>query len=283
MTCSEKNTSVQAENDDPKGPEFASWQSYRNFARSVCRDRRYVWKKEAKAFLDTVLASIRERDRTISEGSILYRAQHGLVCEEDECGVTILAHDRERMKPLAGRAREGRANPAGISTLYMAFSEQTAISEVRPWIGSELSVAQMRISRDVKVIDLSPNHGQTSFQHLSFAELSGNKPTSRERKEMAVWTDIDNAFSRPVMRTDQTADYVPTQILAELFCEQGYDGLVYRSQFGESGYNICLFDAGDAEVINAAPYRVAGIDIKFEEIGSRWYSKSHHDMSGSED
>ena len=229
--------------DDPKRPEFASWRSYENFARRVRQKRRYVWEPEVTAFLDTILATVRNRARKISKGSILYRAQQGIEYHEDDDGVDILAYGGERMKPLSGRAREGRANSAGIPILYLASSEQTAISEVRPWIGSEQSVAQFKVVRDVKVIDLSPGHGQTSFQHLFYSELLGEKPVSQEKKEEAVWIDVDNAFSRPITRSEETAEYVPTQILSELFCESGYEGLVYRSQFGESGYNIALLGA----------------------------------------
>lgn len=264
---------IAMRHDDPKGPEFASWRSYQNFARRVRRERRFVWDQEVTAFLDTVVATIRERDRKISKGSFLYRAQHGVVYHEEKEGFAIWAHGRERMKPLSDRAKEGRANPAGISMLYLASAELTAVAEVRPWVGSELSVAQFRIARDLRVIDLSLGHGQTSLQHVLFSELLGERPVSREKKEEAVWIDIDNAFSRPVTRSDATADYVPTQILAELFCAKGYDGLVYRSQFGESGYNIGLFDVGAAEAISASPYQVTGIDVKYEEIGSGWYSK----------
>ena len=269
--------------NDPNGPEFANWRSYQDFARAVRQERRYVWEQKVTAFIETVMATIRERDRKLSEGSILFRAQHGIVYCEDEDGVDILAYGSERMRPLSDRAKEGRANPAGISMLYLGSSEQTAISEVRPWTGSELSVAQFRISRDVKVIDLSLGHGQISFQHLFFSELLGEQPVSREKKEEAVWIDIDNAFSRPVTRSDETADYVPTQILAEMFRDNGYDGVVYRSQFGETGYNIALFDVGDAEIINAAPYQVTGIEVKFEEIGNRWFSKKHYDRDGNDD
>ena len=274
---------ITMQSDDPKEPEFASWDSYRNYAKRVCRRRRFVWDEETRAFLDTVLATIRSRDETVAEGSILYRAQHGIVYDENENGVNIVAHSSKRMKPLVGRAKEGRANPAGISMLYLASSEQTAISEVRPWIGSELSVAEFRISRDVKVIDLSKGHGIKPWQYLVYSTLFEKNPTDKRHKEVSVWIDIDNAFSRPVMRSDETADYVPTQILAELFCEKGYDGLVYRSQFGEEGYNICLFDAEVAEVVNAAPYRVTEIAIEFEEIGDRWFSKSHYDEDESDD
>lgn len=281
VNCRLMKTAMQ--NDDPNGPEFASWRSYQNFAKAVRRERRYVWEQGVTAFLDTVLATIRERDRTISEGSILYRAQHGVVYREDEDGLDVLAYGGQRMKPLRDRANEGRANPAGISMLYLGSSEKTAISEVRPWTGSELSVAQFRISRDVRAIDLSLGHGQTSFQNLFFDELLGEKPVGRKKKEEAVWIDIDSAFSRPVTRSGDTADYVPTQILAELFRDNGYDGLVYRSQFGQAGYNICLFDVGDADIINAAPYQVTDIDIGFEEIGNRWFFRSHYDKNVSED
>ena len=265
--------------DDPKRPEFASWRSYENFARRVRQKRRYVWGPEVTAFLDTILATVRNRARKISKGSILYRAQQGIEYHEDDDGVDILAYGGERMKPLSGRAREGRANSAGIPILYLASSEQTAISEVRPWIGPEQSVAQFKVVRDVKVIDLSPGHGQTSFQHLFYSELLGEKPVSQEKKEEAVWIDVDNAFSRPITRSEETAEYVPTQILSELFCESGYEGLVYRSQFGESGYNIALFDVQDADIINAAPYQVTSIDVKFEEIGNRWFANKHYDKA----
>ena len=264
--------------DDPKGPEFASWRSYTNFAKRVRHKRRFVWEPEVTAFLDTVLATVRNRDRVIHQGTILYRAQHGINYHEDDYGVKVEALCPERMKPQSDRAIEGRANPAGIPVLYLSTSEQTAISEVRPWIGSELSVGQFKILREMKLIDLSLGHGKTSIQYLMFSQHLDENPISRERKEEAVWCGVDNAFSRPVTRSDETADYVPTQILSELFCDNGYDGLVYRSQFGKCGFNIALFNVQDAEVINAAPYEVNGIELKFEEIGNSWFSNKHYDQ-----
>ena len=179
------------------------------------------------------------------------------------------------MKPLRDRAKEGRANPAGIPVLYLASAKQTAISEVRPWIGTPLSVAQCKIVRDLKAVDLSFGHGKLSISHLTLKELGGVEGLDAQKKEKAVWIDIDNAFSRPVTLSDDAAGYAPTQILAELFQDAGYDAIVYRSQFGEMGYNIALFNVEDAEVITAAPYHVTGIDVKFDEIGDRWFSKKH--------
>lgn len=263
--------------DDPDKPEFASWRSYQEFARRVRHVRRYALDTETRAFLDTVLATLRDRDVTISEGMNLYRAQRGVdydpvVQDGIEVGEEPHGFGPARMKPLANRAREGRINPAGISVLYLASSEQTAISEIRPWVGSEVSIAQFKILRKLRAVNLSLGHGKISIGYILEEE-----PTS-ETKEKTVWVDIDNAFSRPVTLSDDSADYAPTQILAELFRNAGYDAVIYRSQFGEKGYNIALFDVDDAEAINCAPYQVKGIEVTFEEIGNRWFSTKPRQM-----
>lgn len=258
--------------DDPKRPEFASWRSYTTFAINVRRKRRYVWDPEVSAFLDTLLATVRNRDMKLNKGSIFFRAQAGIDENEHEGELVVLAHKAERMKPQSERAMEGRANPAGIPVLYLATTVQTAISEVRPWIGSKLSVAQFELSKDLKAINLSVGYGESIYDHLTFAQLLGNEATEPEEKEKAVWTAVDNAFSRPITLSDNVTDYVPTQILAELFCDNGYDALIYRSQFGEEGFNIALFNIQDAELLNAAPYEVTAIEVKYKEIGNRYFS-----------
>jgi RES domain len=263
--------------DDPEKPEFANWKSYTHFAERVCRKRRYVWGVEENAFLDTVLATIRDRSGYLKQGTIFYRAQQGNdwrdVTDAEGKIVTQEAagYDAKRMKPRPNRANEGRANPAGISVLYLGTTEQTAISEVRPWIGASLSVAQFKTLKRLKAIDLTRGHGKSSFFSVlhRFAN-DGEQPTAEE-KEKAVWIDIDNAFSRPVTLSDDEADYVPTQILAELFRDAGYDAIIYKSQFGEKGYNVALFNVNDADAINCAPYRVTEIEVKFKVDGDHWF------------
>lgn len=264
--------------DDPSKPEFASWSSYHVFSQHIRHDTRYVWKKEVQAFLDTVIATLRHRDVNVPSGRLFFRARLGVEYEDEvKEGVIIgrcpSGYGPAGMKPLQNAASEGRANPAGIPLLYLASTEQTAISEVRPWIGSEVSVAQLKTTRALRLLDLSRGHGKNSMAEITFPELFGEEPITPEKKESVVWMDIDNAFSEPITRSEVTADYAPTQILAELFHSIGYDGIIYRSQFGSNGYNIALFSLGDADVINCAPYRVSAVDIQFKEIGNRWYKK----------
>jgi RES domain len=262
--------------DDAQKPEFASYNSYWNFAKNVRHKSRFVWDEAISQFLETVKATIHERDVDLKKGTILYRASIGIdwrpvydddgneICDEEA------GYKAERMRPRRFQATEGRANPAGLPVLYLASTEKTAISEVRPWIGSAVSVAQFKIGREIRALDLSVGHGKSSIPEFKY--LLGHEVPSAKVKERSVWTDIDNAFSRPVTRSDDGGDYAPTQILTELFKAAGYEAIIYKSQFGEKGYNIVLFDIDDALPINCAPYTVTEINVESKESGNRWYA-----------
>jgi len=139
-----------------------------------------------------------------------------------------------------------------------------AVSEVRPWIGSELSVAEFRIARTLRILNLSAGHGLEAGG-MTLADVLHDQALP-EFKEVSVWIDIDNAFSTPVTRSDESADYVPTQILAELF-RRDYDGVLYKSNFGRDGYNVALFNLGDADMVKCTPYRITSIDLQYSEFG----------------
>lgn len=263
-------------------PEFASWDSYQKFAQHVRQAKRYVWDDEIRTFLDTVLATTDGRDGELREGQLFYRAQRGVDwCDkmdtdgnwigEDVCGLGAL-----RMKPLAGRAREGRANPTGIPVLYVGTTVPTVISEVRPWVGAEVSVAQCKLLKPLRTLDLSQGHGKSSLPRNFFGHVLNGENVAAHEKEKCVWIDIDNAFSKPVTQSDDHADYVPTQILAEMFHSAGYDAIAYKSHFGDDGqrlgYNIAIFDPSAVEIVSCAPYQVRTIYIEAEQIGNPWTS-----------
>lgn len=268
--------------DDPDKPEFASWRSYQVFEQRVRQVCRYIWDREVHAFLDTVKATLKQRDVKIRMGKRLWRAQLGIEYVDDEVedgqgGMVVRPHPSgfcaARMKPLATHARDGRASPAGIPVLYLASSEKTAISEVRPWVGAKVSIAQCKVKRDLRALDLTVRHGEWSWGHFTDVDIMNEKLMPADKKDISVWTDIDNAFSTPITQSESSTDYVPTQILTELFKNIGYDAIIYRSGFVSKGYNIATFNLDDADVINCAPYGVKQVEVTFEEIGSRWFTK----------
>lgn len=202
----------------------------------------------------------------VKKGQCFWRGQLGYSMEphyEDNQYICDLPspYGPLRMKPLTDRAKEGRANPKGIPYLYCTNQLETAIAEVRPWIGSLISVGQFRTMRPLKLIScLAVTKPRRFFM----------KGVPKSDWDKAVWWDIDRAFSKPVTLSDDTADYAPTQIIAEFFKEQGHDGLVYKSAFA-GGYNLVLFDPKLAELVNCSLYEVKNIDFKFTRTGEQYF------------
>jgi hypothetical protein len=86
-----------------------------------------------------------------------------------------------------------------------------------------------------------------------------------------VWTNINEAFSEPAERGDESVDYVPTQILAETFKSLGFDGIAYWSSYGESGFNVALFDPTSADLITCGLCRVRDVSVKVSEEDTPYF------------
>lgn len=254
---------------------FSSYRSYWNFQKTVIQNERYIRSTETQEFLDAVLSTCQERYADIPAGYLLWRSQLGhnwRVTEQD--GVEfedVCPHPSERMKPRKNRASDGRANSQGIPVLYLATKEETAIAEARPWIGSYVSVGQFKTRRPLRVIDFSKDD-EVSGTPLFFDVDAGFYEPSAEEREKAVWSEIGRAFSKPVTRNDEDNDYVPTQILTELFKANGADGIAYRSNFGEDGFNVALFDIDSAELVNCALHQVHDIGVETSVQGNPYFT-----------
>jgi len=243
--------------------EFKSVYSYSVFAQRIIHHNRYVRDSETEEFLKTLLVSTRQHEKVrFKKDSGFWRAQIGNGWREipDENGKCIgyepCAFPRKRMKPLPDRAREGRANPKGVPCLYGATKKETALAEVRPWLGQYISLGFFVVRRSLKLMNfLTPDP-----KHRFYFE----EPEPKER-EMAVWADIDRAFAEPVTPNDETADYAPTQVIAELFKHEGFDGIAYRSSFSD-GSNVALFDLKSADLARCSLHDLRDIKHDFREV-----------------
>lgn len=217
--------------------------------------------KHVLTFLNTLLETSKQRHRCISEGKYVWRAQLGCDFEErmqnDDVWDEPVAYPPERMKPPPHVAHEGRVNPKGIPCLYVATDKETAMAEVRPWIGGEVSVGQLRTMRELTLIDFSQGHN--SKANLFFEEPS---PTEREQH---IWEQVDRAFSTPVTSDPTTAEYVPTQVISEFFKKKGFEGIAYKSKLG-TGFNLALFDLEAASVVNCSLYPVKSVLFTYGEV-----------------
>jgi RES domain-containing protein len=256
-------------------PEFTKADEYSRFAFSVRRQCRYIYSDDVRNFLDAVLDTCGKRDLVLPKGSELYRAQRG--CREvkfvaadstkpsrrslsdaspweTEYLTKSLPYSVKRMFPRSNQGVEGRANPKGISYLYLATDLQTATSEMRPAIASSLTLAKCRTRCDLRLVD------------CSWESMSDNllRPSPDSYYEKLAWYEIDKAFSKPVENTDDLADYVPTQVLAESFRHHGYQGIVYKSTMAIGGKNVALFDVTKVRIIERRVFRAMSVEYRFK-------------------
>lgn len=258
--------------------EFPSPDSYRNFEQAVKRASRYVHNDEVREFLSTVMETSVTRKVLIPEGGFLWRAQRGYIWTKEHEGTEEEfevpdAYGPKRMIPDADFVGDGRANAKGIPVLYLANTKEAAMSEVRPWVGSYISLALFKVVRELTVVDCSRD--KRIFPNWLLTEKPQKLPP--ERREEIAWGEINHALSRPVTPDDPSTEYVPTQILAEAFRAHGYDGIAYRSLLG-SGHNVALFDCGAAELISCGLHETTAVKFTFEQCSNPYFIRKHQDQ-----
>jgi hypothetical protein len=240
--------------------DFESWQSYGRFVAAV-RRQRFVRTSESETFLEAVRLTAASRTEVIRAGTHLWRAQIGHELEPDEAGGWETPLRDARMRPRPERAMEGRANPCGAPVLYLAECRETALAEARPWIGAMMTIAKITLNRPAQVVDFS--------RAARYATVHYSEEPPPGQREAAVWADLNRAFSRPVDRSDDLGEYVPTQIIAELFRANGFDGIAYASLLG-AGRNLALFDIGAGKIVERFLYETRGAVFSFEPACSRY-------------
>jgi len=245
--------------------EFASTDIYRRFEWAVKRETRYVYNSELQDFLAAVVETSQKRKNSIEKSTILWRAQRGYSLRTQNPGTDEEfeapdAFDPERMVPKPEFIGDGRVNPKGIPCLYLASTKEAAMAEVRPWVGSYISLAQFKTLRDVMVVDCTKD--KRLFPKWLLHKTPHEVPA--DRREEIAWGEIGYAFSRPVTLDELVTEYMPTQILAEAFRAHGFDGIVYRSLLAD-GLNVALFDYTTAELINCGLYETNSVQFKFDQ------------------
>lgn len=133
--------------------------------------------------------------------------------------------------PPSGSAGSGRCNPEGVSYLYAALEEHTAVAEIRPFIKDAISVAMLKPVRDLRLVN---------FDFEPSAVVNGRD---------FLFDDIRRDFC--MINKTQNGDYFITQFIASLIEHLGYDGLCFRSSLVKDGTNYVIFDPENCPAISS--------------------------------
>lgn len=181
-------------------------------------------------------------------GEILYRAR----ISDDE-----LSKEKMGMPPKEN-ASAGRANPIGISYLYLAENEETCVAEVRPNNTSNIHISSFIPKKKLSIVDLTEPRKRLSS--CSFDETRLNNLIGIVK----LLETLSSELSKPVRPESSSIDYIPTQFLCEFIKSfSNCDGIAFESSFGK-GKNFVFFREENFEIEDPIVYRVLNIDHNFE-------------------
>jgi hypothetical protein len=166
----------------------------------------------------------------------LYRAR---VFQSDKALEEALCYpDRHLGTPTSSVACAGRMNAHGVSVFYGATEAETAISEVRPPVGSKAAIGMFNLIRPLRLLDLTvieDVHDDGSIFDLS---LKGRLD------RIAFLRTLGQRITKPVMPDDEAFDYLATQAVADFLAtmnEPRLDGIIFSSAQSRVGRNVVLF------------------------------------------
>ena len=218
-------------------------------------------------FLDKLAEIVNQCEMVIESGKVYYRARiidddarkehmiakcYGRDCSEEERKwyrskankFRGLSKEGSYVPPNPDLIKDGRSNPKFVRFLYMAESPTTAVFEVRPILYGAINVAGIVVKKSLKVANIAVDIDMDPLKEKSMDEW--------------LLSFIQSAFSSPTNNTD---DYIASQIIAEYLRNLGYDGIRYGSSLHRGGYNLTIFDVSQCEPVFSTDLRLENIKM----------------------
>ena len=247
---------------------------WHDFCQVVQYERRFFKTKE---LLDALFGTPEEYDQgtikpvyALEIGQKIYRAR----LLGDGFTETQLAQNpaKELGAPPKEKARAGRMSVEYIPVFYGAFSEPTAVAELRPSIGDQVAVAEFRLVRPLRVFD---------FTAFSRRDVPWQESYAHTRYDFI--TQMQDEISKPISSFERQREYIATQIVAEYLREYfNCDAIIYQSSMHKSdkhdNRNIVIVNMG-ADFIGAAPtsslalaqHNIRSIENVTYDISEIWF------------
>ncbi len=168
---------------------------------------------------------------------------------------------KEMGSPPRHRARAGRANPQGISYLYLSKSVTTTLHEVRATYLDEVSVGTFEVADNSELILVDFTEPASAFSHET--------EITEYAKRLLLKKHISTELSKPIRRYDSELEYIPTQFICEYIryvAREQPDGIIFNSSLHDGGKNIVLFSQDKVRCVSVSKHRVTRFSIEEENL-----------------
>ncbi len=166
-------------------------------------------------------------------------------------------NEKDSFVPPVEQTKDMRANYKYIPYLYCANNPYIALVEIRPRLGSLVSVATIVNEEPMRLLDFTIQ----------------NKPSKMSEAKKNLFLDLSILFSNPVANDDDILDYIPTQFIAEFAKNMGYDGIAFSSSLtpninknNPDRYNFVIFNYNKCRVVKSNVVKITNIDIESSQI-----------------
>lgn len=156
--------------------------------------------------------------------------------------------------PQNAAVNAGRANPSGITYLYAASDVKTAIAEVNPLLDDEISVAEIEVQEDLKILN---------FANWEASTVGMDNPSLSWKR--AVPPALTRIFNTPQHHSD---GYFLCQYISEYIKVRGYDGIRFASSkvktdWGkQTGINYTIFNYQKCRAVSSDLFCLENIEQK---------------------
>jgi len=255
--CADKYKEIPALFDDPigipaitneeylKNMQLFGLNDWQHFATSIKQESRF----HTNILKTNILAKYLKYSVVyLKAGSIFYRAR--LLTKEKSLS------KEEMGAPPNKKAVDGRANPKGISYLYLGQDVETAINEIGASAQDRVFVGTFKLKEAIEIINLLSLSELSPFRLDDITQYAINRNHFRQ---------LGKEIARPVTSKDDVLEYLPTQYIVDFIKSRKYDGIQYPSTKNEGGRNIAIFNEKDLECIDVQEYKINSLNFKIKQ------------------
>jgi hypothetical protein len=223
----------------------SNWSAFDNEIRQINR-----FHLQNTLDLNTLKSLLSQYEKPITKGKVYYRGRIS--------GPEGFQKD-DMYNPPASKTKAGRANPTGISYLYISDKLKTTLYETRASLYDYVTIGEFRLKDNITVINLRGN----DYDPVLLAE---NEKLEDYLKYKPFIKRLESELSKPIRKDDKELDYIPTQYLCEFIKSLEYDGVEYKSSLCDDGYNLAIFNPELFDCTNVNIHTINRVEFNYKPV-----------------